>query len=149
MRSRFSTNRFGQTHRTLCNSYSKRSPQDTTEYYFRTTEQNKNASYIGFGGDNPLVSDHAVLPGGVNKISERLQARTIELPEDKNRYRYAAQSLKFKRTDPVTFIDVGANEGRHPSYKKTRLKFLIDKRYPKGMVGVDNPELPQSVFYSK
>lgn len=37
----------------------------------------------------------------------------------------------------------------HENYKKMRLKNLIDKRYPKGMLGVDNPELPSSTFYLK
>lgn len=60
-----------------------------------------------------------------------------------------AQSLKFKRTDPLTFKDAYQNDDRNHEYNKTRLKYLIEKRYPKGMLGVDNPELPQSVFYTK
>jgi hypothetical protein len=58
----------------MCNSsYPKRSPLDTTEYFFRKTEDNKNTSHIGFERDNPMVSGHGVLDGASVRVRDRLE----------------------------------------------------------------------------
>jgi|JI6StandDraft_1071083.scaffolds.fasta_scaffold04234_16 hypothetical protein len=135
-RSPYVTDRFSSTRRTLCNFSSQ---PDKSEYYFRTTLQNKNTSHIGFTAINPLVTGSEVLPMSARKISERLHESEERQPIDYSRYKYTSQEVKFRKSNPLTFQQVNPDPEPHRNYRKLRLKNLIDKRYPKGMAGVDNP----------
>lgn len=95
---------------------------------------------IGFTAINPLVTGSEVLPMSARKqkVNACMRARKGS-PIYYSRYKDTSQEVKFRKSNPLTFQQVNPDPEPHRNYRKLRLKNLIDKRYPKGMAGVDNP----------